>query len=70
MSELVSLRSLIKNSERLYGDNAAFILKNEQGELYNISYRSFLNDIDCFGEGLYSLSDKKEIRVALCAGNC
>lgn len=70
MSELVSLRSLIKNSERLYGDNAAFILKNEQGELYNISYRSFLNDIDCFAEGLYSLSDKKEIRVALCAGNC
>ena len=70
MEELSTFRSLIENSERLYSQNTAFILKDGQGQLYNVSYKSFLKDIDCFGEGLYSLSDKKDIKVAICADNC
>lgn len=70
MGSINTLRALIENSVLFYGDNSAFTLKNEKGELYNISYKTFLSDIDSVGMGLYSLTDKEDIKIAVCSANC
>ena len=70
MRNVNTLRALIENSEQLYGDNSAFVLKNEKGELYNVSYKAFLKDIDSLGFGIYSMKERKNIKVALCSKNC
>lgn len=70
MGSINTLRALIENSVLLYGNNSAFTLRNEKGELYNVSYKSFLSDIDSIGMGIYSLTDNREVKVALCMANC
>lgn len=70
MGSINTLRALIENSVLLYGNNSAFTLRNEKGELYNVSYKSFLSDIDSMGMGIYSLTDKGEVKIALCMANC
>ncbi len=54
-------RDLINQSVELFGDKAAYMLKNSQGEYYDVTYRQLQADIRALGTALWSmgLKDKK-----------
>jgi len=66
-----NIRDIIYNSANDYGDNIAFVIKNKENEktkYTNISYKQFLEDINCLGTAFYSLNMKKK-RIAVIGKN-
>ena len=66
-----NVKDLILNSVKLYGDNIAYVtkIKNDNKIKYiNHTYKELLNDINCFGSGLYKLGLKNS-RIAVCGRN-
>ena len=50
--EIKDLRDLISQSAKLYADRPAFEVKNNQGELYEITYKQYFNEIQAVGTAL------------------
>ncbi|MEG2426072.1 MAG: AMP-binding protein [Oscillospiraceae bacterium] len=48
-------RDLINQSVELFGDNTAYLLKNLQGEYYNVTYKELQADIRALGTALWSM---------------
>ena len=67
-----NIKEVILNSVSLYGDNIAYVTKvkkdKENVQYLNHTYNDLLNDIYCFGTGLYKLGLKNS-RVAVCGRN-
>ena len=67
-----NIKEVILNSVSLYGDNIAYVTKvkkdKENVQYINHNYNDLLNDIYCFGTGLYKLGLKNS-RVAVCGRN-
>ena len=67
-----NIKEVILNSVSLYGDNIAYVTKvkkdKENVQYLNHTYNDLLNDIYCFGTGLYKLALKNS-RVAVCGRN-
>lgn len=47
-----NLRELLTESEKKYGEQSAFILKDEEGKKYTVSYSSLKKDAESFGTAL------------------
>ncbi|MEI6602883.1 MAG: AMP-binding protein [Clostridia bacterium] len=63
--KIVDLKDMLAQSVELYGDKAAFLIKEKTGEPYSpVSYRQFGNDVNAFGTALLTLELKKE-RIAI-----
>ena len=67
-----NIKELMINTTQLYKDNIAYVTKvkkdKENVEYINHTYQDLLNDIYCFGTGLYKLGLKNS-RVAVCGRN-
>lgn len=67
-----NIKEVILNSVSLYGDNIAYVTKVKKDkadvQYINHTYNDLLNDIYCFGTGLYKLGLKNS-RVAVCGRN-
>ena len=67
-----NVKELMLNTVELYGDNIAYVTKvkkdKENVQYINHTYKDLLNDIYCFGTGLYKLGLKNS-RVAVCGRN-
>ena len=67
-----NIKELMINTAQLYKDNIAYVTKvkkdKENVEYINHTYQDLLNDIYCFGTGLYKLG-LKDSRVAVCGRN-
>ena len=67
-----NIKELMINTAQLYKDNIAYVTKvkkdKENIEYINHTYQDLLNDIYCFGTGLYKLGLKNS-RVAVCGRN-
>lgn len=67
-----NIKEVILNSVSLYGDNIAYVTKVKKDktdvQYINHTYNDLLNDIYCFGTGLYKLGLNNS-RVAVCGRN-
>lgn len=66
-----NIKELIYNSAEKYANNIAFttkIQKNDEVKYKEITYKQLLNDINCFGTGLYALGLENK-RVAVIGKN-
>ena len=67
-----NIKELMLNTVNLYGENIAYVTKvkkdKENVQYINHKYNDLLNDIYCFGTGLYKLGLKNS-RVAVCGRN-
>ena len=63
-----NIKQIIEHSAKVYGNKAAFIIKNENKEKIKVSYKEFLDDINAFGTALYDLGYKGK-RVAIIGKN-
>ena len=67
-----NIKEVILHSVSLYGDNIAYVTKVKKDkadvQYLNHTYNDLLNDIYCFGTGLYKLGLKNS-RVAVCGRN-
>ncbi len=61
-----TLRQLLIKSSEKYSENNAFLLKNQNGEIYPVTYEKFRNDIDCLAAGLCEIlkKDKKTVGIS------
>ena len=64
-----NLKELVENSVSKYKNKIAFMVKNKNGEIKNITYEEFKNDIDGLGTELINMGLKGK-RVAIIANNC
>ncbi|MDD4495001.1 MAG: AMP-binding protein [Eubacteriales bacterium] len=55
-----NLKELLNQSAELFKDKAAFNVKNENGEYYDIKYREFKSNVDALGTVLIDLGLKNE----------
>lgn len=63
-----SLKDMLEQSVRLYGNNNAFRLKASDGNYHGITYKEYKNDVDALGTALISLGLKGKF-IALLAEN-
>ncbi len=66
-----SVKSLLENSAKLYGDDTAFIIKDGGPKSTNYirkSYKEFMNDISYFGTALFAMGYKDK-RIAVTGRN-
>ena len=65
-----NLKEVIYNSVKLYPNNNAFIIKEDikKAEYKYVTYKNFLEDINCLGAALYNLG-LKDKRIAICGKN-
>ena len=63
--EFHNFRELLNQSEELYGNSPAFKVKNQIGQILDISYTRFKADIEALGTALLSLGlDGAKVAVA------
>jgi long-chain acyl-CoA synthetase len=67
-TEFKNLKEVMEASVRKYGNKTAFIVKLENKEKKNISYKELYDDINSFGSALYNLGYKDK-RVAIIGKN-
>lgn len=67
-TECKNLKEIMEASVRKYGNKTAFIVKLENKEKKNISYKELYDDINSFGSALYNLGYKDK-RVAIIGKN-
>ena len=64
-----NLKELINNTQNEFGDNAAFKFKNPNTkELYTMSYKEYINEIEALGTALISIG-LKDKRIGLIGEN-
>lgn len=63
-----NLRDMVDQSNTLFGNKAAFTLKNKDGKLYDVLYSEFYYDISALGTALINL-DLKDKRIAVISEN-
>ena len=66
-----NVKSLLENSEKLYGEDTAFIIKNGGPKSTNYirkSYKEFMKDISYFGTALFAMGYKDK-RIAVTGRN-
>ena len=71
VKEFKNIKEIIYNSSEKYGENIAFIKKNQIGNnstYTNITYKELLNQINYFGTKLYSIGLKNK-RIAIIGRN-
>lgn len=71
VTEFKNIKEIVYNSVKLYGDNIAFIKKyqeNKKVKYDNITYKSFLSDINSLGQELFNLGLKNK-RIAIVGRN-
>lgn len=64
-----TLRQLLIKSSEKYSENNAFLLKNQNGEIYPVTYENFRNDIDCLAAGLCEILKKEAKTVGISGKN-
>ena len=69
MDKVNTLKELLITSERNYRDNAAFLLKDKGGAIYEVTYKKFKCDCDCLGTALIYELDAKNKNVAIFMAN-
>ncbi|MBQ7548450.1 MAG: AMP-binding protein [Clostridia bacterium] len=63
--EFHDLREILTQSAFLYGHSPAFKIKNEVGQILNVSYKHFQADVDALGTALFELGlEGKRIAIA------
>lgn len=63
--EFHNFRELLNQSEALYGNSPAFKIKNQIGQILDVSYTRFKGDVEALGTALLSLGlDGEKIAVA------
>lgn len=55
---IIDLRDMLRQSEQLFGDKNAFIVKDEKEDHRGITYSQFKSDVDAFGTALLDLGLK------------
>lgn len=61
---VTDLKDLLYKSAKLYKRKTAFVLKNEEGKIYKISYKNFKEDVEALGTMLIDMGlSKKPIAV-------
>ncbi|MBR3132898.1 MAG: AMP-binding protein [Clostridia bacterium] len=66
-----NIKEIVYNSADVYGDNIAFVIKNKvkgKVDYKNITYKKFLEEINCLGTSFYSLGLRGK-RVAVIGKN-
>ena len=67
---IAHLKEMIQESARLYGDNTAFLVKDEKGGAYReITYGKFQEDIDALGTIMMEMG-LKDKKIAIIGENC
>lgn len=66
--EITDLRDLVQQSAEIYGDLDAFLVKTPSGNIRNVSFREFRNDIDCLGTALCRIGLKGH-KIAIISEN-
>jgi len=67
---IAHLKEMIQESARLYGDNTAFLVKDEKGGAYReITYGKFQEDIDALGTMMMEMG-LKDKKIAITGENC
>jgi len=66
--EVSSIKELVKNSSRKYGNAPAFKFKDREGRVVTKTYKQLERDVDCLGTALISLGLKGE-RIAVIGEN-
>lgn len=61
-------RDMIHQSALLYGNEPAFMLKNKQGEYYNVTYNELQRDIQTLGTALWDMGYKDQ-KIAVMGAN-
>lgn len=68
MRKTRDIRDLLRQSVELYGDRPAFRLKNSSGEFYDVTYKNFLQEVNCLGTE-HMNSGLKNIKIAVMGAN-
>lgn len=68
MDEIRSIRELLYKSTEKFGENTAFLWKNEKGECEEITYSKLREDAEAFGKALLKRGYRGK-KIALCAKN-
>ena len=63
--EIKDLRDLINQSAKLYTDRPAFEVKTKSGELYQITYKQYHEDIRALGTALVDMGLSGEISIGI-----
>ena len=69
MDKVDTLKELLISSERKFSNNTAFYLKDNGGAIYEISYKKFKSDCDCFGTALIYDLEAKDKNIAIFMAN-
>ena len=67
--EIKDIRDLIYQSAELYAERPAFEVKNANGDLYEITYKQYNNEIKALGTALTDMGLKGE-KIAVSGDNC
>lgn len=63
-----NLKDMLEQSNKLFGNKSAFTLKNKSGELYDVLYSKFYDDINALGTAFISLG-LKDKKIAVISEN-
>ena len=63
------LREMLKQSVELYGEKPAFEVKTKKGDLYQISFNRYQNEINALGTTLMDMGLHGK-KIAVCGDNC
>lgn len=67
--KITNLRDMVRQSVDIYGNLDAFLVKNNTtGNIRNISFKQFYNDINCLGTALHALGLKDKM-IAIISEN-
>lgn len=58
---VTDLKDLLYKSAKLYKRKTAFVLKNEEGKIYKISYKTFKEDVEALGTMLIDMGLSKSL---------
>ncbi len=68
--QMANLKEMLQDSVRLFGENAAFLVKDEKGGNYReITYNQFQKDIDSLGTQMLAMG-LKDAKIAIIGENC
>ena len=70
MENFTTLKELLISSEKQYGNNIAFYLKDKGNAIYGISYSRFKRDCESLGTALLYNLGAKDKNVAIFMANC
>ncbi|MDD6012812.1 MAG: AMP-binding protein [Oscillospiraceae bacterium] len=66
----MTLKTLLSQSTEKFGGSDAFLLKDEDGYIFGVTYERFSDDCEAFGTALLKQFGSKKKNVAIYLGNC